>query len=57
MRSNETTTSPCSATAPPESPVRPPEGTSFSGSALANRTSATTSSTVFGNTTALGAAR
>ena len=53
--SNDTTTSPPGATAPPESPVRPPDGTSAAFSERAHRTSFTTSSVERGNTTAAGA--
>jgi hypothetical protein len=54
MRSKDTTISPLPATAPPDNPVRPPDGTSAIPWALASRTRRTTSSTLSGNTTALG---
>ena len=57
MRSNDTTTSPAPATAPPDSPVRPPDGTSLPPQRLAKRVRAATSSTDCGNTTAAGAGR
>ncbi len=55
MRSNDTTISPFDATAPPDNPVRPPEGTSDQRRSLAARTSVTTSSTLSGKTIADGA--
>ena len=55
MRSRLTTSSPCAATAPPESPVRPPEGTMATPFAFAQRTMACTSATVPGKAIASGA--
>ena len=55
IRCRLTTSSPLAATAPPESPVRPPEGTSAVRLPLAQRTSACTCSTLAGSAIASGA--
>ncbi len=57
MRSKLTTTSPCAATAPPDRPVRPPEGTSAIRRSNAQRAIACTCATSVGNATASGAGR
>ncbi len=55
MRSSDTTSSPCMATAPPDRPVRPPEGTRDTSAPMAQRTRDCTSSTLSGRATANGA--
>ena len=55
MRSKLTTSSPFAATAPPDRPVRPPDGTSATRCALAQRAIACTSSMLAGNAIASGA--
>ena len=55
IRSRLTTSSPFAATAPPDRPVRPPEGTRATAFAFAQRTTAWTSSMLAGNAMASGA--
>ena len=55
IRSSATTTSPRAATAPPLSPVRPPEGTSATPCSRASRTMACTCAVLPGRTTQHGA--
>jgi hypothetical protein len=51
MRATDSTTAPSSGTAPPQSPVPEPRGTTARPSSPARRTQAATSSVVSGSTT------
>ena len=55
MRSRLSTSSPLAATAPPDNPVRPPDGTNATRFAFAQRTTACTSPMLPGSAIASGA--